>query len=371
MEWKENDYYWYWFVNIKGVGYKTRRLLLKEFGHPRCIYYGDRGKIAALLRGKQKEYFFASQNKYKIKMSVRRLEETQTVFIHWESEQYPEKLRHLYDPPHGLYLRGRLPDITAPILGMVGSRLGTEYGVYIAREFACALAREGVQIVSGLAAGIDAASHQGALKGEGYTLGILGGGIDTIYPRENYSLYLKMYKKGGVLSEYNLGIPNRAGFFPARNRLISGMADGIFVVEAGEKSGSLITADQALDQGKEIFALPGRITDPLSVGSNRLICEGALPVQRPEDILQNLFSDEKRGRRTQTHWEREKDETGKMQEEHWIVYRMLDENTPVSFNEILEKTGYNYVKLQYILLEMELSQWIYQPVQNSYLKKIL
>lgn len=373
MEWRENDYYWYWFVNIKSIGHKTRKLLLKEFGHPRHVYHGERRKIMALLQEKQREYFFASQNRDEINTSVKRLRDSRTEFIHWESEQYPEKLRQLYDPPYGMYLRGRLPDPDRPILGMVGSRLGTEYGMQAARSFACALVKEGVQIVSGLAAGIDAASHWGALEGNGFTLGILGGGIDTIYPRENFRLYLEMYKKGGVLSEYNLGTVNRAGFFPARNRLISGMSDGIFVLEAGEKSGSLITADQALEQGKEVFALPGRMTDPLSRGTNRLISEGAFLIQKPEDILQILFSDQNNRRGIRSDGEKENGEKTeqKMQEEQKKVYRLLDEKSPVSFNEILQKTGYNYTKLQYILLEMELSQWIYQPIQNSYLKKIL
>ena len=137
-----------------------------------------------------------------------------------------------------------------------------------------------------MAAGVDTSSHLGALDADGYTAGILGGGIDSIYPRENFNLYQKVCKTGGIISEYNVGIPSQKGMFPMRNRIISGMADGVFVVEAGERSGSLITADQGLEQGKDIFALPGRITDRYSQGCNYLISQGATLVRSPEDIAE-------------------------------------------------------------------------------------
>ena len=173
---------------------------------------------------------------------MQKLETSGVRFVHWESPEYPRKFRQLFDPPYGIYVKGRLPAEDMPVLGMVGSRAATPYGLHMAQSFAESLALQGIQIVSGLAAGIDAASHRGALRAGGYTLGILGGGIDSMYPRENFSLYMQMYERGGVLSEYNLGVPNSPGLFPLRNRLISGIADGVFVLEAGEKSATEFTA---------------------------------------------------------------------------------------------------------------------------------
>ena len=181
-------------------------------------------------------------------------------------------------PPDLLYYKGRFPDFSKPVLAMVGARKATIYGRNMAREFASELTGYGIQIICGMAAG-------------GYTAGILGGGIDSIYPRENFNLYQKVCKTGGIISEYNVGIPSQKGMFPMRNRIISGMADGVFVVEAGERSGSLITADQGLEQGKDIFALPGRITDRYSQGCNYLISLGAILVRSPEDIAEIIVKE--------------------------------------------------------------------------------
>ena len=370
MNEKEKKFYWYWFVNICGIGSVTKRKLLERFGHPVYMFHGEEKQFADILTPKQRNNFFNSRNQESLEISLRKLKEKKIHFIHWESEEYPETWRHMIDPPYGVYLIGKMPKPNKRILGMVGARNATIYGRKTAEYFARTLAENGVQIISGLAAGIDAASHRGALAGNGFTLGILGGGIDTIYPRENFNLYMELYERGGVLSEYNIGVPNHPGLFPARNRLISGLAEGIFVLEAGERSGSLITVDQALEQGKDVFALPGRITDPMSVGCNRLIAQGAYPVQRPEDILQIL--DEKPERNYSEKQFSEMDIGVKeplfRSEEQKMVYRLLDEVIPKTFDMLLRESGYNIGTLQHILFEMELLGWVYQPNQNSYLK---
>ena len=370
----KNTFFWYWFVNIPGVGSISRKKLLERFQHPRVIYYTKEQEYRDILTKRQCVYFRESRNKHKITLSMQKLQSFGVHFLHWESPEYPYQFRQLFDPPYGIYVKGRLPSKQYPILGMVGSRVATHYGLQMAQRFAREFAQQKIQIVSGLAAGIDAASHRGALESGGYTLGILGGGIDTMYPRDNFSLYMQMYERGGVLSEYNIGIANSPGLFPVRNRLISGIADAVFVLEAGEKSGSFITVDQALEQGKEVFAMPGRISDPLSAGCNRLIGDGAILVQQPADVIdvllkkyKNNWSKERKASdvfSTETH-------TPIFQNPEWqAIYELLDEKNPMSFNEILEKSGYNFVKLQYILLEMELSQQIFQSTQNMYLKKI-
>lgn len=376
MEKKAREFYWYWFVNIPGIGRVSQKKLLERFGHPKDMFYAEEKDYGDILGKRKCVYFEKSRNTHSINLSMEKLKKSKTRFIHWESKEYPEKFRNLFDPPYGFYLRGTLPKETFPVLGMVGSRKATPYGIQMATYFARTFAEMGIQIVSGLAAGIDAASHRGALQKNGYTLGILGGGIDTIYPRENYNLYMKMYQTGGVLSEYNLGIANQPGLFPVRNRLISGISDGVFVLEAGKKSGSFITADQALEQGKDVFSLPGRITDTLSEGCNHLIAEGAYLVQKPEDVYEILMEKKiwnKRDCLLQDQDKKKNKESCKepvfQSDEQRTVYYLLDAKRPRSFNEILEKTGYSFVKLQHILLEMEISQWIYQSSQNQYLRK--
>ncbi len=355
-----------------------QKKLLDIFSHPGKVYSAGREELLPVLTKKQRENLIHSKNSKQIDYEIKTLEKKGIHFMHRESSEYPERLLQIYDPPSVLYYIGRLPDFSFPLLAMVGARQATIYGRNMAERFAFVLAEQGVQIISGLAAGVDAASHRGALEGSGYTVGVLGGGIDTIYPRENYHLYQKLYQGGCVISEYNLGIPNQKGLFPLRNRIISGLSDGVFVVEAGIKSGSLITADQGLEQGKDIFALPGRITDRLSQGCNRLISQGAILVREPQDILEILpdIPDQKKkeasalnpmtgtkmigtGRKTEIT----------LEENQRRLYDLLDEIHPLSFNELLEKSGLPLEKLQHILLELEMENLIIQPQQNIYLLK--
>ena len=372
----KQDFYWYWFVNIPGIGSVTRKKMIERFGHPSHIYTAKENELRKLLNGKQMTYLKKSLNKNDIEKSFRRLSDTGTQFIHWESENYPRRLRELYDPPYGFYVRGRLPEEKYPGLGMVGSRKATDYGREMAKWFAGVLAGMGVQIISGLAMGIDSSSHRGALQSGGYTAGILGGGIDTVYPIENYNLYREMYEKGGVMSEYNIGIPNRPGLFPARNRLISGLSDAIFVLEAGIKSGTFITVDQALEQGKEVFVLPGRATDSLSRGCNALIRQGATLVQSPEELLDYLGSKGMlRSKKSTLDITESRPTTGEYQGKHFseeekCIWNLLDEKQPVPFEILLERSGYTVAKLQNFLLKMELNGWIFQPAQNIYQRKI-
>ena len=370
---KDNDFYWYWFVNIPRIGQRTKKKLLEAFFHPVHIFQADEHMLRDFLDRKQMTYFLSSRNTNDIEISMERLRQSSVRFIHWESEDYPDRLRRIFDPPYGFYLRGKLPEEKKPALGMIGSRKATTYGRKMAAWFAKELSEKGVQIISGLASGIDTASHRGALWGGGYTAGILGGGIDTIYPRENFNLYMEMYQKGGVLSEYNLGIPNHPGLFPLRNRLISGLSDAVFVLEAGERSGTFITVDQALEQGKEVFALPGRVTDVLSAGCNRLVSEGAIPVFHPEDVLELLFS-ANAGRQQVNHTlskAKKRIDSGKepLDLKQKKVYQLLDEKEPVSVDMLVEQCEYTVPELSHILYELEINGLVFQPNQNVYLKK--
>ncbi len=203
-------------------------------------------------------------------------------------KDFPEPLRNIPDRPKGIYYLGRLPDPEKPSVAIIGSRNNSEYGRGAAREFAAALSKHGVQIISGMARGIDGIAQNAAVETGGSSFGILGCGIDMVYPEENRDLFKKILKKGGLISEYPPGMPPMAALFPPRNRLISAMCDILLVIEARERSGTSITVRHALEQGKDIFALPGRITDPLSRGCNSLISEGAGMAVSPEVILEAL-----------------------------------------------------------------------------------
>ena len=203
-------------------------------------------------------------------------------------KEFPDCLRSIRQPPDALYVRGDLPDPEKPSVAIIGARNCTFYGSDMAGWFASELARAGVQIISGMAMGVDGIAQRAALEAGGTSFGILGCGTDICYPKSNRDLYDKLLQKGGVISEYPNGTQPLPALFPQRNRLIAGFSQALLVVEAREKSGTLITADAALEQGKDVFVLPGRITDSLSTGCNRLIYQGAGIALSPDTILEAL-----------------------------------------------------------------------------------
>lgn len=279
-----------------------------------------------------------------------------------QEEQYPEKFRQLSDMPEKFWLMGELPPGNAPCLAIVGARNCSSYGENMAFEFARLLAGEGVCIISGLAAGVDGAAHRGALAGGGKTYGVLGCGVDICYPSGNRKIYEKMKKQGGILSEYEPGNPPLAYHFPKRNRLISALADAVLVVEAKEKSGSLITADIALEQGRTVFALPGRVGDLLSVGCNRLIYQGAVPAWKPEIILEEM-NWKKRGF---SHGEKEKKCLGLASEDD-LVYSCLD-LTPKTVTQLQDETGLPAGRLLTSLMHLKTARLAEEPWKNYYIR---
>lgn len=208
--------------------------------------------------------------------------------VSWGDPDYPALLREIHGPPSVLYLKGQREVLSRPQLAIVGSRNATRAGLDHARQFGRALAERGFVVTSGLALGVDGAAHQGALEGGGPTLAVLGTGVDVAYPASHQSLAQAVANQGALLSEFPPGTPPRAGHFPRRNRIISGMCQGTLVVEAGVKSGSLITARLALEQGREVFAIPGSIHNPLARGCHQLIRQGAKLVESVADIEEEL-----------------------------------------------------------------------------------
>ena len=209
-------------------------------------------------------------------------------FIPYFAAEYPRRLKDIPSPPYALYVKGRLPKEKGRCVAVVGARRCTPYGEEMALQYGKALSRAGVQVISGMARGIDGAGQRGALNGGGRTYGVLGCGVDICYPRENFGLYMDTMKEGGLISEQVPGTKPLPGYFPARNRIISALSDAVLVIEARERSGSLITADMALEQGKDVYALPGPVTSPLSTGCHRLIQQGAGILISPEDLLDEM-----------------------------------------------------------------------------------
>lgn len=201
---------------------------------------------------------------------------------------YPARLLEIPDPPERLYVLGRLPEEKIPSVAIIGARECSEYGSYVAARLGECMGRNGIQVISGMARGIDGIGQTAALDAGGSSFAVLGSGVDVCYPARNRRLYERLRERGGVLSEYPPGTPALSRNFPPRNRIVSGLADAVVVVEAREKSGTLITVDMALEQGKEVYAVPGRVTDALSSGCNRLVKLGAAVLLDPEELAEEL-----------------------------------------------------------------------------------
>lgn len=209
--------------------------------------------------------------------------------IYYNDDRYPEKLRRIYAPPQKLYIIGNDKILNEKGIAIIGCRKPSKYGIEMAYKFAYGLSKRGINVISGLARGIDSYSHLGAVHAKGKTIGVLGSGLNNIYPSENKKLCLEIIKNGGaIITEYEPKEKPLAMNFPARNRIISGLSEGILVIEAKQKSGTLITVDHGLDQGKDIFVIPGNITSENSYGTNELIKQGAKLVTNIEEIIEEI-----------------------------------------------------------------------------------
>jgi len=279
--------YEYWLAGIEGISNLKKRKLREVYGNGKAIYYIEETNLKkhTFLNEKDIERLKKAKKTVNLEMQWEKSVKKKIKFVPYFSDDYPKKMKVITDPPYALYVLGSLPDENVKSAAIVGARNCTSYGEQMALQYGKCLGHAGVQVISGMARGIDGAGQRGALNGDGTTFAVLGCGVDVCYPRENIGLYMDIQKKGGIISEFPPGTEPLARNFPMRNRIISGLAEWILVIEAKEKSGSLITADAALEQGKDVFVIPGRIGDELSVGCNRLIRMGAVPVLTPDDIL--------------------------------------------------------------------------------------
>jgi DNA processing protein len=285
----EDKKYWVGFNLIKGIGAVRMQALINHFDDLESAWKAAPADLAgAGLSLKLIERIIQAREQVDLEKVWARIESQGIKILTWKDEVYPQRLKEIEQPPPVLYVRGDylLDDLFA--VAIVGTRRVTPYGRQITEELSSYLASNGITVISGLARGVDAIAHQTALKAGGRTIGVLGSGVDKIYPPEHRQLAEKMMEHGAIISDYAPGTPPDASNFPPRNRIISGLSLAVVVIEAGETSGALITAEFAAEQGREVFAVPGSILAPQSKGTNKLIQEGALPLLSVNDLMQAL-----------------------------------------------------------------------------------
>ncbi len=279
---------WLRLTLIPGVGGESQRRLLEAFGLPDAVFSAGHAALRAIVGPALAERLLGHDCRREVEAALEWTAQPGNHLVSLGDDDYPKALFDTPDPPVLLYVKGRTELLNRPALAIVGSRNATPQGVATAEDFARHLSAAGLTITSGLALGIDAAAHRGGLAGPGSTVAVIGTGADRIYPSANEALARRIAEEGAIVSEFPLGTPALAANFPRRNRIIAGMSRGCLVVEAAERSGSLITARLAAEAGREVFAIPGSIHSPLSRGCHKLIRQGAKLVERTEDILEEL-----------------------------------------------------------------------------------
>jgi DNA processing protein len=280
--------HWLRLISVPGVGAETGRRLLVAFGLPEAVFAASVSSLAAVVGAALAERLVRHDGAEEIEAGLSWAAQAGNRIVTLADAEYPQALLAHEDPPLLLYAKGRVDLLNRPALSVVGSRNATRQGEANAEAFAEALSAAGVAVVSGLALGIDAAAHRGALKGPASTIAVIGTGPDRIYPARNQDLARTIAEQGLIVSEFPVGMPPLAANFPRRNRIIAGLGLGCLVVEAAERSGSLITARLAAEAGRDVFAIPGSIHSPLSRGCHALIRQGAKLVESAQDILEEL-----------------------------------------------------------------------------------
>ena len=287
MEERTDEMYYYWLHNVPGIGRITYQAIL-DYMLPKELYVCDLSKTMHFLSHKQRDSIQESRRSWNLRKEWDKLQSRGIGVLGLGEKNYPRKLSQIPDPPPILYYKGRCDILDKPSVAVIGARACSNYGNLAARELGRELANMGIVVVSGMARGIDSICQRACLEAGGESIGVLGSGVEVCYPPENKKLFENLQQQGCLVSENLPDTPPNAGLFPLRNRIISGLADVIVVIESREKSGTLITVDMALEQGKEVYALPGRITDPISCGCNKLIKQGAGIILSPGEFIEEI-----------------------------------------------------------------------------------
>lgn len=345
---------WLRLTLIPGIGGDSQRKLLAAFGLPEAVF--SAGRLAARsVIGDRADLLFDFDPAAEVDRSIEWASQPGQHILTLADDAYPKALLEIADPPSLLYVRGNPTILKMRCLAMVGSRNATPQGLQTAENFARTLAAKGLCIVSGLALGIDAAAHRGALSAGGDTIAVIGTGADRIYPARNKELALAIVEHGAIISEFPLGTPSIAANFPRRNRIISGLSRGVLVVEAAPESGSLITARLAGEQGREVFAIPGSIHSPVARGCHKLIKQGAKLVETANDVLEELGN---------FPCPEEQLETTPTDDEHPVLAAIGHD--PCSLDDLVDYTGQSAEQLLPELLILELSGKIAPLPGNRY-----
>jgi DNA processing protein len=366
-----------WVEGVGNVGFKT---LLEAFGSPQQVFAAPYSMLKAVpgITAATARRIKDFSDWKKAEAEIEHAGRSGVSIITMRNPLYPQRLAYIYDHPIYLYVRGTLREDDINV-AFVGSRAASAHGLYTTERLCRELALKGITIVSGMARGIDSAAHRGALAGRGRTIAVLGCGLDIVYPPENEKLLNDIVANGAVLSEFPFGTPPNAPNFPARNRIISGISLGVVVVEAGEKSGSLITARIALEQGREVFAVPGSIEASSSRGTNRLIKQGAKLIENIDDILDEILPQAGRmplpdrahaapGVTTASPMKQESLPEMTMTGDEEAILQAVSKH-PVHIDRIIEATKYTAAEVLHILLTLELKGFIEQKTGKMYIRK--
>ena len=353
---------WLWMCSLPGFYRNDFDRLLQYFESPEKLHASEKKQISLLPFLKEKQKHVLEEEKRRSAKEIRhKLEGKGIKFISCREEGYPEKLKSMEDYPFGLFYQGELPDPKERCVAVVGARMCTNYGRNTAAEIGEMLAREGIAVVSGMAYGVDGIAQAAALKNGGRSYAVTGCGSDICYPADHRSLCRDLAEKGGVITEYPPGTQPMPLHFPMRNRIISGLSECVVVVEAKKKSGSLITADLALDQGKDVLAVPGRMEDPLSEGCNQLIAQGAGILTSLEDLKTHL------GISAENVKKKKKNNITLASSEN-MVYICLDFR-PKCLTEIIRSTPLPAEEVMQILTDLQIRGLVEEISKNYYVLK--
>ncbi len=375
IRYSEIERYWLWLCSCPGLYRNTIAGLMEFFRTPKQLYEAEPRELIRWrkLADDDTMKWVNSLIEYKENVNLleaeKKAERRKLAFVSRYSSDFPEKLRNLPDCPYGLFYRGHLPDPTKPAIAVIGARRCSNYGQQMAAILGKALAEDGYQVISGMAAGIDGIAQSACASYQGSSYAVLGCGADVCYPPENHRLFDTLPERGGIISEYPPCTPPLRPHFPARNRLISGLSDGVIVVEARDQSGSLITADLALDQGKEVFAVPGRYNDLLSYGCNRLIEQGAGIVLSTDNLLKNLAVSLNLQRVAPRRDEEERKVCSDMSEDERKVYMALNSDAR-GIDEIASETGLTLLQAMRALINLQLRNLVMEVSKNRYALKM-
>lgn len=354
----DKQYNWLALYMVPGLGNVAYRNLLHAFNDPEEIFEATLFDLTR-VQGIRKEVALNIVNKVYERdpeEELRKVEDCGARIIPFHDPAYPEPLKTIYDPPVILYLKGKDIPPNVTFIAMVGSRNATHYGIKAAEKIGQGLARRGLGVASGMARGIDSASHWGCLDGRGFTIAVLGTGIDIVYPGSNKKLFHQIVQTGAVISEFPTGTPPSPNNFPVRNRIISGVSKAVVIVEATKKSGSLITASMALEQGREVFAVPGSIDSFKSTGCHYLIKQGARLVENSDDVLEELGLNFPYAEKTDTFT---RGPLPPLDDFENMIYDIIGDY-PVHIDQIVRQTNLESGEVSGTLMRMELKGLIRQ-----------